>query len=186
MSATSRDDETLARRLRALARLEADIETPPHVEAAVMAAWDAAHAPRNRSRTRGFVRGAAAVAASASLVGALALDRLRDPGDVPALPADPVAQSEAGSLPPVNLAARSIEPGEAARQGAVRVEQATLVMVGEPLTEAEPVRVVRMRVAGSTLSALGIRSLAQPQPDSVDLEVLVGEDGVARALRVSL
>jgi hypothetical protein len=43
-----------------------------------------------------------------------------------------------------------------------------------------------MRVAGSTLSALGIRSLAQPQPDSVDLEVLVGEDGVARALRVSL
>jgi hypothetical protein len=84
----------------------------------------------------------------------------------------------------LNLTVRPIEPGDAAH--AVRVEQATLVMVGEPLREGEPVRVVRMRVAGSTLSALGIRSLAQPQPDSVDLEVLVGEDGVARALRVSL
>lgn len=184
MSVTSRDDEALARRLRALAQVEADVETPPHVEAAVMAAWDAAHAPRNRSRTRGFVRGAAAVAASAGLVGALSLDRLRDPGDLPSLPGDPVGLSGAGSVRGFNLTARPIEPGNAAH--AVRVEQATLVMVGEPLTEGEPVRVVRMRVAGSTLSALGIRSLAQPQPDSVDLEVLVGEDGVARALRVSL
>jgi hypothetical protein len=121
------------------------------------------------------------VAASAGLVGALALDRLRDPVDLPALPADPVGLSGAGIVPGVNLAARPVGPGDAAQ-----VEQATLVMVGEPLTEGEPVRVVRMRVAGSTLSALGIRSFAQPQPDSVDLEVLVGEDGVARALRVSL
>lgn len=184
MSVTSRDDEALASRLRALAQVEADVETPPHVEAAVMAAWDAAHAPRNRSRTRGFVRGAAAVAASAGLVGALALDQLRDPGDLPALPADPVGLSGVGSVAGVNLAARPVGPGDAAH--AVRVEQATLVMVGEPLREGEPVRVVRMRVAGSTLSALGIRSLAQPQPDTVDLEVLVGEDGVARAFRVSL
>jgi hypothetical protein len=182
MSVTSRDDETLARRLRALAQLDSDVETPPHVEAAVMAAWDAAHAPRNRSRTRGFVRGAAAVAASAGLVGALALDRLRDSGDLPA-PADPVARSGNVNLP-VNLVGRPVESGDAA--DAVHVEQTTLVMVGEPLTEGEPVRVVRMRVAGSTLSALGISSLAQPQPDSVDLEVLVGEDGVARALKVSL
>ena len=184
MSVTSRDDETLASQLRALAQVEADVETPPHVEAAVMAAWDAAHAPRNRSRTRGFVRGAAAVAASAGLVGALAMDRLRDPGDLPELPADHVGLSDAGSVLAVNLTARSVGAGDAAHT--VRVEQATLVMVGEPLREGEPVRVVRMRVAGSTLSALGIRSLAQPQPDSVDLEVLVGEDGVARALRVSL
>jgi hypothetical protein len=181
MSTTSRDDESLARRLRALAQVEADVETPPHVEAAVMAAWDAAHAPRNRSRTRGFVRGAAAVAASAGLVGALALDRLLDAGELPALPADPVEQSVAAGISRVNLAAGSVESGDA-----VRVEQATLVMVGEPLTEGESLRVVRMRVAGTTLSALGIRSLAQPQPDTVDLEVLVGEDGVARALRVSL
>jgi hypothetical protein len=121
------------------------------------------------------------VAASAGLVGALALDRLRDPVDLPALPADPAGLSGAGSVSAIYLTA---PPGDAAH--AVRVEQATLVMVGEPLREGEPVRVVRMRVAGSTLSALGIRSLAQPQPDSVDLEVLVGEDGVARALRVSL
>jgi hypothetical protein len=184
MSTTSRDDETLARRLRALAQLEADFKSPPHVEAAVMAAWDAAHAPRNRSRTRGFVRGAAAVAAGAGLVGALALERLWDSVDLPALPAGPVEQSVAVAISRVNLAARSVESDDAAR--AVRVEQATLVMVGEPLTEGEAVRVVRMRVAGSTLSALGIQSLAQPQPDSIDLEVLVGEDGVARALRVSL
>jgi hypothetical protein len=43
-----------------------------------------------------------------------------------------------------------------------------------------------MRVPGSALAALGIGSSASPEAQSIDLDVLVGEDGVARALRVGM
>ena len=53
----------------------------------------------------------------------------------------------------------------------------------------EPIRVVRMRVARSVLGELGIPSPAQqgaPHLETVDIDVLVGEDGVARGVRVPI
>jgi len=60
----------------------------------------------------------------------------------------------------------------------------TLVVVGEPLTAGEPVHVVRMRVDASRLAAFGVRPVTQA--DSVNVELLVGEDGVARGLRIGM
>jgi hypothetical protein len=60
------------------------------------------------------------------------------------------------------------------------------LLVGEPILAGEPVRVVRMRVPTSTLSALGVRSLAGEFAEAVDVDVIVGEDGVARAIRLGM
>jgi hypothetical protein len=53
----------------------------------------------------------------------------------------------------------------------------------------EPIRVVRMRVARSVLGELGIPSPATQGTayvETVDIDVLVGEDGVARGVRVPI
>jgi hypothetical protein len=65
----------------------------------------------------------------------------------------------------------------------------TVAVVGGPLMADEPIRVVRMRVGRSVLGELGIPSPAPhgaAQLETVDIEVLVGEDGVARGVRVPI
>jgi hypothetical protein len=174
MNHSERDDTHLTQTLRALAEIEATIETPSRVEAAVMARWDAFHrsgakadlsrrssAKADRSRTSRFVRGAA-TAAGFTLVGALAWQR--------------------GAQEPAAVQTSS-QPG-VTNQDAAGGRYQTVAVVGEPVMSGEPVRVVRMRVARSVLSELGIPSSAQA--DTVDIDVLVGEDGVARGVRVPI
>ena len=60
----------------------------------------------------------------------------------------------------------------------------TVVLVGEPLLDGEQIRIVRMRMPATALHALGIRSTAASL-DDVDVDVVVGEDGVARALSLN-
>jgi hypothetical protein len=60
----------------------------------------------------------------------------------------------------------------------------TLLLVGEPILQGEPVRMVRMRVPASTLTGLGVRPVTGMAGEQVDVDVIVGEDGVARAIRV--
>jgi hypothetical protein len=65
----------------------------------------------------------------------------------------------------------------------------TVSVVGGPLMADEPIRVVRMRVARSVLGELGIPSPVQRgagHVETVDIDVLVGEDGVARGVRVPI
>ena len=65
----------------------------------------------------------------------------------------------------------------------------TVAVVCGPLRADEPIRVVRMRVARSVLGELGIPSPAQrgaAPAATVDIDVLVGEDGVARGVRVPI
>jgi hypothetical protein len=65
----------------------------------------------------------------------------------------------------------------------------TVAVVGGPLMADEPIRVVRMRVARSVLGELGIPSPARrgaASVETVDIDVLVGEDGVARGVRVPI
>jgi hypothetical protein len=158
-------DTHLARTMKAMAEIEAAVETPSRVETAVMANWDAAHAAhaaharRDRSRTKRFVR-ATATAAGVALVGALAWQRgANHTADVPA--------------------------GDTFT---------TVAVVGGPLLAGEPIRVVRMRVERSVLGDLGLPSsrprdaarVEAAQIDTVDIDVLVGEDGVARAVRVPI
>ena len=59
----------------------------------------------------------------------------------------------------------------------------TVILVGEPVRDGEQIRLVRMRMPAAALHTLGITSpgaLAE-----VDVDVIVGEDGVARAVRLN-
>jgi hypothetical protein len=148
-----------------LAEIEAASEASPRVENAVLARWDEVHSPRGRarSRVRRVVRAATTAAAGISLVTALVWQRgANAPGAVPAQPD--------------------------ARRADQR-EYTTVAVVGGPLLTDEPIRVVRMRVARSVLGELGIPSTpargAAPV-ETVDIDVLVGEDGVARGVRVPI
>jgi len=157
MSHSDRGEARLVRSLQMLAEIEARSDVSPHIEAAVMARWDRRHAPRTRSRTRRVVRAAATVAAGITIVGAVLWQRATD------------------------------EPARAPRY-------TTVAVVGGPLMADEPIRVVRMRVARSVLGELGIPSPSPREvrlkPDTttetVDIDVLVGEDGVARGVRVPI
>jgi len=60
----------------------------------------------------------------------------------------------------------------------------TVILVGEPILDGEHVRLVRMRLPAATLHALGVRSTASATGD-VDVDVVIGEDGVARGLSLN-
>ena len=168
MNHSERDDTHLARTMKALAEIEAAVETPARVEAAVMAHWDSSRrsdakadasrrrgAKADRSRTSRVVRGTMTAAAGITLVGALVWQR---------------SASDTASVPDGR-------------------DYTTVAVVGGPFMANEPIRVVRMRVERSVLGELGIPS---PSPqgtahmETVDIEVLVGEDGVARGVRVPI
>jgi len=155
MTPTQWDDTDLADALEALRRDEALVETPPHVETTVLAAWDRAHAPRIDTRPLTLWQRAGAIAAS--VIVAVSLGQLgRELQRTTQASAEPPRQSR------------------------------TLLLVGEPILQGEPVRVVRMRVPASTLIGMGVRSAAGDQAGHVDVDVIVGEDGIARAIRVGM
>jgi len=151
MTPTRHENCRLAEALEKLRRDEARLETPPHIEAAVLAAWDRAHAETTGPR-RVWRNLAAAAAAVTIAIGLTQLGR----------------QLERLTRPAVQQAANS----------------RTLLLVGEPILQGEPVRMVRMRVPASTLTSLGVRPMAGTPGEHIDVDVIVGEDGVARAIRV--
>jgi len=63
---------------------------------------------------------------------------------------------------------------------------ATLLLVGEPILRGESARIVRVRMPASALPSLGIRGVTGDLAETVDVEVLIGEDGVARAIEVGM
>lgn len=153
----NRDDERrLDDTLAALRRAESQVETPAHVEGAVMAAWEppssVGAATRSPSVGAAFRRPWKYAAVAAGVLLTVTLGRLgvelRDAGVVPA--------------------------GADAPQ---------LLLVGQPILEGEAVRIVRMRMPAATLSGLGVRTTASDPADAVDVDVVIGEDGVARAIR---
>jgi hypothetical protein len=171
MKHSERSQARLTQSLQMLVEIEAASETPSRVETALMARWETEHDPRRRARTRTrrMVRVATTVAAGITLVSALAWKH--------------------------NAMVR-LKP-DTTNTGAVRLkpdtppesQYTTVAVVGGPLMADEPVRVVRMRVARSVLGELGIPSPAQrgaAPVETVDIDVLVGEDGVARGVRVPI
>jgi hypothetical protein len=164
MKPSERGHARLTRSLQMLAEIEAASDTSSRIETAVMARWDAAHDPRRRarSRTRRIARVATTVAAGITLVSALAWQR---------------------------IASNSVVTSDTTVRLKPDTTYTTVAVVGGPLIADEPVRIVRMRVARSVLGELGVPSPAQrgaAPAETVDIDVLVGEDGVARGVRVPI
>ena len=184
--------DALGDRMQSLARAESRLEAPPHVEAALLRTWDAAHPQRERRRIPWAPW--AAAAAAALVVTAVTMSR-------GALAPDPAPRSSTASdvrlaLESPPIAVDAAPAGRAPRRvprrrpevvlPRQRPDATTVVLVGTPVMAGERIRVVRMRVARQTLMAMGLRPIAQDDSASVDVEMLVGEDGVARGLRVRM
>ena len=168
MKQSERSQERLAQSLQMLAEIEAGNETPSRVETVVMARWDAMQKRRVPSRTKRVVRVATAMAAGITIFGALAWHNLT----VRLKPDTTVGDDVVSGFSRTNSD-----------------QYTTVAVVGGPLMADEPIRVVRMRVARSVLGELGIPSPAQrgaAPAATVDIDVLVGEDGVARGVRVPI
>jgi hypothetical protein len=168
MKHSERSQERLAQSLQMLAEIESASQTPSRVEAAVMARWDARQTRRAPSRTRRVVRVATTMAAGITIFGVLAWQR-----------------HTTVRLKPDT----TVDDGVVSGFSRTTDQYTTVAVVGGPLMADEPVRVVRMRVARSVLGELGIPSPAQrgaAPAATVDIDVLVGEDGVARGVRVPI
>lgn len=190
-SATGMESRQLEEALRALARTESRLEAPHHVQSAVMKAWDDLRPHDDRRPVTRWPWVAAAVAAGLMLAAGLTIDResrmpppsetVAQSGDVRLAPAAPPTLDDD---PPRPVS----RPGAAGRIAAdpEPVRRTTFVLVGAPITADEQVRVVRMRVARDTLMAMGLRPVDAIDDQPVDVEMLIGEDGVARGLRVGM
>jgi len=179
------DDTALTRALRALAEEETRVETPAHIEATLMARFDEyRRTPRVlRHRTRTLLRGAATMAAGVMLFGAVMLERELAPVRID-LPRRPAMPSDTVDLALPSIASDNTAAVPHPIEGRPGEPTSTLVLVGGPIASGELVQVVRMRVDRSALSALGVTQSGSN--DTVEVDVLVGEDGVARGLRLPL
>ena len=183
--------------LRALGADDEGAPVPPHVDAAVMAAWDESrreHHGRERVTRRKRVALGMAIAGAfaASLVGVAVVvtsrvgngapHTLRDigpeksiaPGEREVL-AGAIAVPHRVELPtaPTRTRRPSVAPAPAG---------AAYILVPDAGMDA-PLTMMRVRMPRSAFSRLGV-PIANPDGDGmVDVDVLVGEDGVARSIR---
>jgi hypothetical protein len=158
---TSPDERELLNALRTLAREEEGLTTPPRVEARLMRAFD-----ETRNATRGHRPLFARHALKAAAIFVLAV-------------LGGYWWTRAGT-----------EPMSRQRQADV---EAPVVVTSWPATEAAvwldsepgPLQVVRVRVASTTLAAQGYAFEDADSDGVVELEMIIGEDGMAREVRVA-
>ena len=148
---TNTDNDHLAALLAALRDEESGDMAPPRVEAALMRAWDASHARHRPPARLSRVSQFASLAAGAVAAAGL------------------------------TLLGEHLRSTTAIRPSVAAETSPAVILIGEPILDGEPVRLVRMRIPAATLHALGVRSTA-PSSDDVDVDVVIGEDGVARGL----
>jgi hypothetical protein len=194
MNGQSSQMADLERALRALAEDDCHVQAPPHVQASVMQTWDALlprgqHRHRRSPSRRAVLLAIGSIAAAVAVVVVMyraplapsrpepvlarAVDKLRIVPNVRPADADPPAEAH-------RLRPRRPRPrGETAapRYGP------GMVLVADPILDASAASIVRIRVRRTALMTLGIPLVEADDRGSVDLEMLVGEDGVARTIR---
>lgn len=184
---------TLEESLRSLAT-DDEAQVPRHVDAAVMAAWDASHKGKvDRRAGAGIpwhlwaIGGTALIAA----FGVWAAWRGTGEGGPASIAAQPpalsVPRAAAAEVPAVTVerhappVRREIPAAEAVLP-APRQPHTALVLVPE-FDTGGPLTLMRVRMERRAFSRLGL-PITNPDGDGlVDVEVLVGEDGVARSIR---
>ena len=139
---------------RALREEDAAVAPPAAVDEAVMASWSATRLRRTSARLASRVRVAWAACAAALLIAALLVWRA-----APSRPPEP-APVVLAPAPPV-----------------------IMTLAVDPLFDTEPLQIVRVRMPRAALRTLGV-ALVEPEAEGlVDVDVLVGGDGLPRDIR---
>jgi len=154
------EEQELLRALRTLVHEEEGLTTPPRVEGRLMRAFDETRTVRSRHHRMfaGHALKAAAVLVLAALGGYWWSG---GGGKLPTEQAAPVAEPAVAAPWPSSDALAWLDP------------------------EPGSLQIVHVRVASATLAAQGY-AVGDPDGDGlVDLEVIVGDDGLARGVRVA-
>jgi hypothetical protein len=191
-------DNRVRHALSALAEADSTRHAPPQVESALLKAFDRSVQRRRAVRNAVIawpVRLAAVAAALFLTMSGVIYVIGRDRGaHTPRAVQWPVAAAHDQVLPPSALSRESplasrddhLRPPvrhtrtAVHRRDSVRDADATLPTYGEL---DSVVRVVRMRLTRATLPLLGIPVIDPSAAGTVEIELLVGEDGLARTIR---
>lgn len=173
--------------LRSLALDDRQVAVPPRVDQAVMAAWDASIADPPR-RAIPWMWGSAVLGVAAGVVLAMFLPSgARAPVEQPAVSnalrgssASPVAVIEPSPAVPAAPAPMRL----AVRRQAAPVEPPPEPYVLVPVQPGElvPLTMMRVRMTRNAFAQLGV-PMANPGGEGfVDVDLLIGEDGIARSI----
>ena len=170
------DEQTLTTGLRALSLAYQEEQAPWNVEAALRATFAQAQRPAPVRRRHLWIP--ATIAAAALLAAGAGYrmthrSRVSERPVIAALPTEPaVAEEPPAGGEPV-LAARASQ-----RDGVFFP-----LLYGDDLSGLEAGRVVRVRLPGTALASFGVPVSEERRVERVEAEVLLGEDGLARAIR---
>lgn len=190
---------------RAFADADARVRAPDRIRDAVIAEWDGPRAvsgavrPRHRSVAR------ATLTVAATLTMTVALFQLREARGPVRESAAPASRSAVpGSAARVEGPARAprfvdsgrrvtplpvrrraqvahgVMPAETSSTGG---SAALVALTGEPALAAEPLQLVRLRVPRTSLRAFGVALIDPDASGLVDVDLIVGSDGLPRDIR---
>jgi hypothetical protein len=181
--------------LRALAADDERVSVSARVRDAVLREWDHRHGVRQRRRMHHQPRRLAWVvvpAAAALLLAAAGLQRnsVRYPTSEAAPTTNAVSVDvpaiSSGPGPLLEESSRSAEPSSravSARSPAAIDGSVGYVIVPGPLVDPSGLHIVRARMSRAALASLGM-PIVDPNLDGVvEVEMLVGDDGVAQSIR---
>ena len=161
------DEQTLTIGLRALSLAYQEEQAPWNVEAALRDTFAQAQRPAPVRRRHLWIP---ATIAAAALLAAGAGYRMTHRSRVPELATELAVAEE----PPAAVwAARASQ-----RDGLFFP-----LLYGDDLSGLEAGRVVRVRLSGTALASFGVPVSEERRAERVEAEVLLGEDGLARAIR---
>lgn len=175
-------DDFVVAELSALKDADSGLEAGPQVEARVLEAF------RRRRIARVWKRSALAAAIAAGLIAMLVVRRAPGPGAVqvtPALPPPAIVSVEAPAAPAHRPAvAKGVAHVKARPKAAPPGEVATdffpLMDTPPPFERGELLRVV---VPAATMRTVGLPVVESHLNDPVQADILVGQEGLARAIR---
>jgi hypothetical protein len=151
------DAGALGETWRQFAREDAAITAPPELERRVLAAWEALQPPQRRGHRPGPRRLFWAVAVACALLLALSLHSHR-----------------ANTVP---------APASSTAVSATRDADAVLALTADPALETETLQLVRVRMPRVALQAVGVVVSGANTEGFVEVDVVLGEDGLPRNVR---
>jgi hypothetical protein len=156
---------------RQFAQEDATITAPPRLERRVLAAWEALqHSPR-RSHWFGQPR---LVWAFGALAGALALAFALQSQRAVTVPTGPASSAAVSVTRDVEHVPRGPQPF---------TTRGVITFAADPVLDTETLQLVRVRMPRSALQAVGVIVSGPNAEGLVEVDVVVGDDGLPRDVR---
>jgi hypothetical protein len=166
------DAGALGEAWRQFAQEDAVMSAPPELERRVFTAWEALHDPQHRSDGPSQRRPFWALGAVAAALLLAFVLRSHRATTVPSAPASDPAVSVTRDVRDVQRWPQSMPAPDA-----------VLTLAADPVPETETLQLVRVRMPRLALQAVGVVVSGPNAEGFVEMDVVVGEDGLPRDVR---